>query len=156
MSIFTFFRQKSGRGVPCRTPPFPPGFTAYKDHPSTEEVPPGRGPQSGAAPVKNSNQFLVAGRVECGGRRVLSRFLSLALSKWTAGAAPIWGISRNRQPLYHGDTSYTLPSLLTGFFQFRPHQSLAIGQIVRFTFASPGLQRGQGKPVQLELKEISF
>ncbi len=63
-----------------------------------------------AEPEKNSNQFPVAGRVECGGRRVLSRARSLALSKWTAGAAAIWGISRNRRPLYRGDTSYTPPS----------------------------------------------
>ncbi len=48
-------------------PPLPPGFTAYTDHPSKGEVPPGRGSQYGMAPVKNSNQFLVAGLVECGG-----------------------------------------------------------------------------------------
>ncbi len=39
---------------------------------------------------QHSNQFLVAGRVECGGWWVRSRAYSLALSKWTIGAAPIW------------------------------------------------------------------
>jgi hypothetical protein len=38
---------------------------------------------------QHSNQFLVMGRVECGGWRVLSRARSLALNKWTAGATPI-------------------------------------------------------------------
>jgi hypothetical protein len=80
-------------------PPLPPGFTAYTDHPSTGEAPPGRGPQFGAAQVKNSNQFPVADRIECGRRLVFRRARSLALSKWTAGAALIWGISRNRWPL---------------------------------------------------------
>jgi hypothetical protein len=80
-------------------PPVPPGFTAHTDHPSEGEVPPGHGLQYGAAPVKNSDQFPFTGRVECGGRRVLSWAHSLALSKWTAGAAPIGGISRIRQPL---------------------------------------------------------
>jgi hypothetical protein len=80
-------------------PPLPPGFTANTDHPSEGEVLLGSGLQYGAAPVINSNQFPVAGHVECGGRRVLSWACSLALSKWTAGAAPIWGIFRNWWPL---------------------------------------------------------
>jgi hypothetical protein len=80
-SILTYFCQKSGHGILYRTPPLPPGFTAYTDHPSEGEVPLGRGPQYGAAPVINSNQFPVAGRVECGGRGfsvgpALSLFLS--------------------------------------------------------------------------------
>ncbi len=78
-SILTYFRQKLGRGVPCQTPPLPLGFTAITDHLRPGEVPPGSGPQYGAAPVKNSNQFPVAGRIECGGRRVLSWARSLSL-----------------------------------------------------------------------------
>ncbi len=74
-------------------PPLPLGFTSITDHLRAGEVPLGSGPQFGAAPVKNSSQFPVPGRVECGGWRVLNRACSLALSKWTAGAAPYWGIS---------------------------------------------------------------
>jgi hypothetical protein len=94
-----FFVRNPAAASPAKPPPLLPGFTVYTDHLSAGEVLPGRGPQSGAAPVKNSNQFPVAGRVECGGRRILSQAYSLALSKWTAGAAPIWGISRNHRPL---------------------------------------------------------
>ncbi len=72
MVILTFFCQKSGRGA---TLPTPPSFSQH------------------------SNQFPVVGRVECGGWRVRSRAYSLALSKWTVGAAPIWACSRNRRPL---------------------------------------------------------
>ncbi len=50
-SIITYFCQKSCRSVPCRTSPLPPGFSAYTDDPSSEEVPPARGMQSHAAPV---------------------------------------------------------------------------------------------------------
>jgi hypothetical protein len=96
---FDVFSSEIRPRRPLPNPPLPPGFTVYTDHLSAGKVPPGRGPQSGAAPVINSNQFPVAGRVECGGRRVLSGAGSLALSKWTAGAAPIWGIFRNRRPL---------------------------------------------------------
>jgi hypothetical protein len=74
-------------------PPLPPGFTAYTDHLSAGEVPPGHGPQSGAAPVKNSNQFPVAGRIECGwgGFSVvlaLSLFLSGLLAPHRSGHVP--------------------------------------------------------------------
>jgi hypothetical protein len=73
MDILTIFCQKSGCGASLPTPP------------STSQ---------------HSNQFPVAGRVECGGWRVHSRAYSLALSKWTVvGAALIWACSRNRWPL---------------------------------------------------------
>jgi hypothetical protein len=72
MDILTFFHQKSGRSATLPTPP------SISQH---------------------SNQFLVAGRVECGGWRVRSRAYSLALSKWTVGAALIGACSRNRRPL---------------------------------------------------------
>ncbi len=88
-SILTYFCQKSDCSVPCQTPPLPLGFTAITDPLKEGEVPPGSGSQFGAAPVKNSSQFPVEGRIECGGWRVLSRAHSLALTQWTAGAALI-------------------------------------------------------------------
>ncbi len=104
---FDVFSSEVRLRRPLLHPPLPPSFTGYTDHPSEAEVLLGRGPQYGAAPVINSNQFPVAGRVVCGGRRVLSWVCSLALSKWTAGTAPIWGIFRNWWPLLHGNTSNT-------------------------------------------------
>jgi hypothetical protein len=91
-------------------PPLPLGFTAITYHLRRGEVPPGSGPQYGAAPVKNSNQFPVEGRVECGGRRALSWAHSLSLSNWTAGAASIWGIFQTGG-LYSGVTHHTSYSL---------------------------------------------
>ncbi len=55
--------------------------------------------QRGAS--QNSNQFLVPGRVEFRGCPVLSWARSLALSKWTAGAALFWANSWNRSALLH-------------------------------------------------------
>jgi hypothetical protein len=110
MSILTFFSSEVRPRRPLPNSPLSPGFTVYTDHLSTGEVPPGRGPQSGAA-VKNSDQFPVAGRVECGGRRVLSRARSLTLSKWTVGATPIWGLSQTGG-LYSAVTHHTRHPLL--------------------------------------------
>jgi hypothetical protein len=72
MVILTIFCQKSDRSTTLPTPP---------------------------SVSQHTNQFPVAGRVECGGWRVRSRVYSLALSKWTVGAALIWACSRNRRPL---------------------------------------------------------
>jgi hypothetical protein len=49
----------------------------------------------------HSNQFPVAGRVECGGWRVLSRARSLSISYCIAGATPLWADFRNRSALWH-------------------------------------------------------
>jgi hypothetical protein len=66
------FRQKFGRGATLPTPP-----------PSASQ---------------HSNQFPVVGCIE-GGWWVRSQAYSLALSKWTFGAAPILACSENRRPL---------------------------------------------------------
>jgi hypothetical protein len=44
---------------------------------------------------QDSNQFLIPGGAECGSWQVLSWARSLALSKWTAGAALFWVNYRN-------------------------------------------------------------
>jgi hypothetical protein len=64
------------------------------------EVAPGHGLQWGVAPV-NLQSVSAAGRVECGGWRVLSRARSLSLSYCIAGAAPFWADFRNRSALWH-------------------------------------------------------
>jgi hypothetical protein len=52
MSIWTFFGQKSGReDILLTPPPLPLSFTVYTDRLMAGGVPPGRGPQCGAAPV---------------------------------------------------------------------------------------------------------
>jgi hypothetical protein len=51
-SILTIFRQNFCRVTTLPPSQFPTGFTPITDHPSAGEVPPGRGPQCGAAPVK--------------------------------------------------------------------------------------------------------
>jgi hypothetical protein len=51
-SILTFFRQNFCRVATLSPSPLPTGFTPITDQPSAGEVPPGRGPQCGAAPVK--------------------------------------------------------------------------------------------------------
>ncbi len=144
-SILTYFYQKSGRGVLCRTPPPSGRFYCIYRPSERGRSPAGLWSSVRAEPVKNSNQFPAAGRIECGGRQVLSWARSLTLSKWTAGAHRSGEFSETGG-LYSVVTHHTRYSLR--------RRSLAIGQKVRFTFASPGLQRRQGKPVQLELNEV--
>ncbi len=50
---------------------------------------------------QHSDQFPVAGRVECRGWRVLSRARSLSLSYCIAGAALFWADFRNSSTLWH-------------------------------------------------------
>jgi hypothetical protein len=50
MSILMFFRQMFCCGANIPTFPLPTGFTGITDHSRAGEVPPGRGPQCGAAP----------------------------------------------------------------------------------------------------------
>jgi hypothetical protein len=52
MSIFTFFCQKFCRVATLPSSPLPTSFTAITDHLSAGEVPPGRGPQCSAVPIK--------------------------------------------------------------------------------------------------------
>ncbi len=78
---FDVFSSEVGPRRPLPNPPLLLGFTAITDHLRPGEVLPGSGPQYSAAPVKNSNHFPVAGRVECGGGgfsvgRALSLFLN--------------------------------------------------------------------------------
>jgi hypothetical protein len=97
-SILISFCQKSGRGVPCQTPPSARFYCYY------------RSPEAGRSPAEQwsavrcgaSQEFQsvsVHGLRIVRGRQVLCRACSLAHSNWTAGAAPVWGISRNRRPL---------------------------------------------------------
>ncbi len=82
-SILTFFRQKFCRDATLLPSPLPTGFTAVMDHTSAGEVPPGRGPQCGAAPIKFRS-------VSCPGPRRVRGVAdsesgrSLTLSQWTS------------------------------------------------------------------------
>ncbi len=80
--FWRIFVRSQATASSAAPPPLQPGFTANTDHPSEGEVPPGRGPQYGAAPVINTNQFPVAGRVECGGGGFS---VGLALSLFLSG-----------------------------------------------------------------------
>jgi hypothetical protein len=108
---FGIFLSEVRPQCPLPNPPLPLGFTAITDHLRLGEVPPGIGPQYGAAPVKNSNQFPVAGRVECGGRWVLIWALSLSLFL-TGQQAPHWsGHVPETAGLYSAGTHHTRDSL---------------------------------------------
>ncbi len=99
MSILTFFYQKFCRIATLTSSPLPTGFSAITDHPSAGEVPPGRGPQCGAVPVKSRS---VSGPGPHRVRREAG-FQSgqpLALSQHINVAAPFWADSRNRSALY--------------------------------------------------------
>ncbi len=97
-SILTFFHQKFCHVATLPLSLLPTGFNANTDHPSAGEVPLGRGPHCGAAPVKlQSVSGLGLHRV----RGVLSwAGLSLFLSLGVNVAAPFCADSRNRSALY--------------------------------------------------------
>jgi hypothetical protein len=60
----------------------------------------------GRSQVQHQSGFLSVSGLGPRGWQVLNRVRSLILSKWTAGATPIWASSQNQQPLRRGDTSY--------------------------------------------------
>jgi hypothetical protein len=101
MSILTFFRQKICHVATLPLSLLPTGFNANTDHPSAGELPLGRGPQCGAAPVKFQS---VSGpgphrvRGEAGSQ--LGQSLALFLSLGVNVAAPFCADSRNRSALY--------------------------------------------------------
>jgi hypothetical protein len=89
MDFLTIFCQKSGRSTTLLTPPPSAHFYCYYRPPEGRSSPAWPWSTVRCGTSQHSNQFLVMGRVECGGWRVLSRARSLALNKWTAGATPI-------------------------------------------------------------------
>ncbi len=97
--ILTYFCHKSGHCVPCQTPPPSARFYCIYRPPERGRSPAGPWSAVRCGASQQSSQFPVPGHVECGWRWVLSRAHSLVLSKWTAGAASIWGISQNWRPL---------------------------------------------------------
>jgi hypothetical protein len=88
-----YFRHKSGCSATLPTPPI--SFTAFTDHPTAEEVQPGCGPQSCMVPVRIPIGFWSRAMESVGGA-VLSWAWSLALSKWTVAAAPIWKFQKGQ------------------------------------------------------------
>ncbi len=107
--VLTYFRQKSGCGVPCRTPPSAQFYCYY------------RSPEAGRSPARQwsavrcgaSQKFhSVFGRGprRVWGERALSWARSLSLYNWTAGAAPIWEFSKTGG-LYSAVTHHTRYSL---------------------------------------------
>jgi hypothetical protein len=118
MSILTFFRQKFCRDATLPPSPLPTGFTAITDHPSTGEVPPGRVPQCGAAPIKFRS-------VSCPGPHRVRGVAdsqsgrSLALSQWSNKCChTVLGRFPKPQRSIH-----TPPN--TGRGEFTPHESEA-------------------------------
>ncbi len=100
MSILTFFYQKFCTVATLPSSPLLTSFTAITDHPSVGEVPPGRGLQCGATPIKfrsvsDPGPHRVRG---VAGSQLGS--LSLFLSGPINVAAPFWADSRNRSALY--------------------------------------------------------
>jgi hypothetical protein len=99
-SILTFFHQKFCRVATLPSSPLPTGFTAITDHPSAGEVPLGRGPQCGAAPIK-FRSVSGPGLRRMQGWRVLSQAgLPLFLSGPITVAAQFWADSRNCSAQY--------------------------------------------------------
>jgi hypothetical protein len=92
MYILMYFCQKSGCGTTLTIPPL--GFTAITDHPRAGEVLPGCGPQSHVAPVSIPVRIQSRTTAIVGVAGSQSGPLS-CLSKWTAGAALIWGRYQN-------------------------------------------------------------
>ncbi len=94
-----FFVRRSVVSLLCHHPLLPTGFTAITDHLSVGEVPPGRGLQCSAAPLKLWPVFgpgLRRVRGEAGSQSGRS----LALSQCINVAAPVWADYQNRSTLY--------------------------------------------------------
>jgi hypothetical protein len=109
--FLTYFCQRSGcsTSLPTPPPPLPLGVTAITDHPRVGEVLPGRGLQSGIAPVIIPS-VSGPGCGECGGggftgRPGLSFFLSGPLAPHWSGDVPETG------RLYGAVTHHTCSSL---------------------------------------------
>ncbi len=114
-SILMFFHQNFCRGATLPTFPLPTSFTVITDHLKTREFLPGFGLQCGACIRQHFNQFLVPGRVECRGRRVLSLagfwlFLSIVILPQCSGWIPGQQCSITHLPD-------------TGTGEFTPHES---------------------------------
>ncbi len=78
---------------PLRPPPNSGQFSCYFRPPKAGRIPDGLLSLVQPGASQGSNQFWVMGPTECGGWWVLSWVHSLALSKWTDGAAPFWANS---------------------------------------------------------------
>jgi hypothetical protein len=111
--ILTYFGENCGWGNTLPTPSTSSGFYYYYIPPEGVS-PTGLRSAVRRGTVQNSNRYLVPGRSEGRVCRFLNWAGSLALSNWTAGAAPFWANSWNHSALWHTTQIWGEMSLYLG------------------------------------------